>query len=155
MTFKIQPLAPAVVAETRTRPVAGDPRVVRVVAASSPGYPCRRYLRDAAVGEAMLLFPHTPFASESPYVETGAILAHEAECAPPTLAPGEVPEVTRVRANCVVRAYDGRDWIHDGKLVDSADAAATIAAFFADAAVARVHVRNVGYGCFAYEATRA
>lgn len=134
--------------------MAGDPSVVRRVADSHPGFPCRRCLRDAAVGESMLLFAHTPFDSVGPYAETGPVLAHEHPCDPPELAPGELPEVTRMRAQCVVRAYDERNWIHDGRLVDTAGAGAAIAAFFEDPAVRMVHVRNVGYGCFAYAVTR-
>jgi hypothetical protein len=102
----------------------------------------------------MLLFPYRPFAGEGPYAETGPILAHERDCEPPALAAGQLPDVTQARAQCVVRAYDGRDWIHDGKLVDREEAARQIAAFLADPAVARVHVRNVAYGCFAYAVTR-
>jgi hypothetical protein len=103
----------------------------------------------------MLLFRHRPFAADGPYAESGPILAHEQACEAPDLDVGEIPEVTRVRAQCVVRAYDARDWIADGVLCDSANAAETIMALFAREEIAYAHVRNVGYGCFAYRVDRA
>jgi hypothetical protein len=66
-----------------------------------------------------------------------------------------VPTVTTVRRHCVVRAYDSREWIHGGVLVDTREAAKAISTFLNDPVVAKVHVRNVEYGCFAYEAHRA
>lgn len=155
MSFQVHPISAAVVADARVRLRAGDPTVARVIADASPGFPCRRCLCEAAVGEPMLLFRHRPFVEDGPYAESGAILAHEQDCAPPALALDEIPEVTRVRAQCVVRAYDARHWIADGVLCDTADAAETLRALFSRDNVAYAHVRNVGYGCFAYRVERA
>jgi hypothetical protein len=153
--FIAKPIPQSVVADARGRLAGGDPRVTRRVADAKPGFPCRRCLRDAEIDEAMLLFTYTPFATEGPYAESGPILAHEADCTAPDLAINAVPDVTTARAQCVVRAYDERGWIVDGRLTDTAEAAAVIRELFDDATVAYAHLRNVGYGCFAYRVDRA
>lgn len=153
--FIARPIASEFVDRARARLEAGDATVARVIADAKPGYPCRVCLKDAEPGEALLLFTHTPFERDGPYVESGPVLAHADGCAPAGLSPGEIPEVTVARAHCVVRAYDQRGWIHDGRLTETAAVADVLRAFFADAAVAYAHVRNVGYGCFAYEVRRA
>lgn len=103
----------------------------------------------------MLLFAHSPFTNGGPYAETGPVFVHERACAPPDLSVDELPEVTRVRSQVVVRAYDRSGAIHDAALADTRDAPALIASFFADAEVAFAHVRSVTYGCFTYAVERA
>ena len=126
-----------------------------MIADSSPGYPCRRCLRDGDVGEAMLLFAHSPFTTGGPYAETGPIFVHEQDCAPPDIAVDELPEVTRVRSQVIVRVYDRAGAIHDAALAETHDVSTVIASFFADADVAFAHVRSVTYGCFTYAVERA
>ena len=153
-TFIATPIPLHIVEDARARLAAGDVRVARVIADAKPSYPCRVCLKDADIGEPKLLFSYRPFDEEGPYAESGAVLAHERSCEPAHLAPGEVPEVTTVRTHCVVRTYDSRGWIHDGVLTETRDAAAVIIASFEDPDVAYAHVRNVGYGCFAYAVKR-
>jgi hypothetical protein len=103
----------------------------------------------------MLLFAHSPFSTCGPYAETGPVFVHEHDCEAPDLAIDELPEVTRVRSQVVVRAYDRDGAIHDAALADTQNAQAVIASFFADDDVAFAHVRSVTYGCFTYAVERA
>jgi Protein of unknown function (DUF1203) len=154
MSFQVRPIAAAVVVDARARLAVGDPTVVHRVIAEPNSAPCRRCLRDGAPGDAMLLFAHSPFDTAGPYAETGPIFAHE-RCEGAALDAGELPEVTRTRAQAVVRVYDRRDAIHDAALTPSAEIAATLAHFFADDNVAYAHVRSATYGCFTYRVDRA
>ena len=153
--FIASPIAAAVVEAARQRFASGDITVERRIVPPEGGYPCRRCLRDSKAGEAMLLFLHRPFDADGPYAESGAVFAHETPCAASDLGIDEVPEVTRVRAQQVVRAYTHGHAIHDAALTPTADVADTLRRFFDDAAVAYAHVRNVAYGCFAYRVDRA
>ena len=153
--FIARPILAAVVELARRRFAAGDVTVERRIVDAPLSYPCRRCLRDGAPGEAMLLFLHAPFDVAGPYAETGAVFAHEAPCATPDLGIDEVPEVTRVRPQAVVRAYSHGHAIHDAALSPTAEVAARVRQFFEDANVDYVHVRNVAYGCFAYRVDRA
>jgi hypothetical protein len=153
--FIAHPISEAVAAEARRRHAAGDAGVLRRIVNASPGFPCRRCLTDGAIGEAMLLFAHSPFETGGPYAETGPVFVHERACAAPDLGVGELPEVTRVRSQVVVRAYDHAGAIHDAALADAPQAADVIVRFFADADVAFAHVRSVTYGCFTYAVERA
>ncbi len=153
--FIARPIAAAVAEAARERFAAGDPTVIRRVVDAPLAYPCRHCLRDGEVGEAMLLFSHSPFETTGPYAERGPVFVHERACDAPDLAVDELPEVTRVRKQVVARAYDHSGAIHDAALVDAPDAAAALRTFFEDARVAFVHVRSVTYGCFTYAVERA
>ncbi len=153
--FIARPIAAATVADAHARFAAGDPAVVRRVVDAPLGYPCRRCLRDGEVGEAMLLFSHSPFQTTGPYAERGPVFVHARACVAPDLAVDELPEVTRVRQQVVARAYTHDGAIHDAALVDAPDAAVALRTFFEDARVAFVHVRSVTYGCFTYAVERA
>ena len=153
--FQAVPLSRHVAEQARARAARGDPAVLRRIATESPGYPCRRCLTDASVGEEMLLFAHSPFTTPGPYAETGPVFVHARACADPALAADMVPEVTRVRDQVIVRAYDQAGAIHDAALVKSPDVGAALRTFFEDASVAFAHVRSVTYGCFTYRVERA
>ena len=56
--------------------------VVRV-ADESPGYPCRQCLRDAEVGEELVLVSYDPFegfGEHSPYRSASPIFLHRDDC---------------------------------------------------------------------------
>lgn len=155
MTFIARPIASETARAARRRHAEGDPSIVRRIVDAPLGFPCRHCLRDGEVGEAMLLFAHSPFQTAGPYAETGPVFVHERECVPAAPARGEIPEVTQVRKQVIVRCYDRAGAIHDAALVDTPDAAAAITRFFEDADVAFAHVRSVTYGCFTYAVDRA
>ena len=115
--------------------------------------PCRSCLRVTPPGTRLILFAHRPFATTGPYAETGPVFVHADACEP-YRARDVFPADFRPR-RLVFRAYDACGAIHDATLADGADAEATLARQFADAAVARVHVRNPAWGCFDFAVERA
>src|SRR5215211_9554886 len=58
-------------------PLADGAPGVRVTADAPNAYPCRRCLRDAEPGEALLLTGYDPFTGASPYSGPGPIYVHE------------------------------------------------------------------------------
>lgn len=132
--------------------------VVRV-ADESPGYPCRQCLRDAEVGEELVLVSYDPFAGfggfgdGSPYRSASPIFLHRNDCsARRDRAP--VPDQL-ARRRLSLRAYDAAAMMLDGRVVDGADLAATLDEMLAVDGVDRIHVHNAGPGCFAAVATAA
>lgn len=127
--------------------------VRRVVADSSPGYPCRVTLEDAAVGEELWLLSHVHHDVDSPYRASGPIYvrvgAREVD-----LAPGEVPACVRTRM-VSIRAYDARHLMVGAQVCAGSGAADALDALFADPLVAYAHLHNAKPGCFSCAAVRA
>jgi hypothetical protein len=151
MTFRIEPL-PAAVADR----LRADAVVVRV-ADESPGYPCRACLRDAAVGEELVLVSHDPFdgwsaAEASPYRSASPIYLHRRDCSADVDGDRVPDQLARRRLS--VRAFDHAAMMLDGSVIDGADLAVTLDALATRADVDRVFVHNAGPGCFAAVATR-
>ena len=120
--------------------------VVRV-ADESPGYPCRQCLRDAEVGEELVLVSYDPFDADSPYRSAGPIFLHRHDCRE-RLDPSAVPaQLTRRRLS--VRTFDRAAMMLDGRVVDGADLAATLDAVLGLPGAERAHIHNAGPGCFA------
>jgi hypothetical protein len=128
---------------------SGNP-IERIVAEG--GEPLRCCLRDAAAGEELILFGYAPPLPASPYREIGAVIAHAEPCGGPT-ATDLYPPAWRERPQ-VLRAYDGRGWIRDGRVHDGRDPESVIAELFADPEVVLIHSRNVAWGCYMFGITR-
>jgi hypothetical protein len=125
---------------------------VRYVADSNPGYPCRRCLRDAEVGDELLLASHDPFTTDSPYRCTSPIFLHAVECHP-DLASDKLPEQL-TRRQLSVRAFDDQAMMIDAAIIDGVELADTLVRFFAAAETDFVHVHNASRGCWAVSVER-
>lgn len=146
MSFHVLPLPAPVAAELR----AGATTVV--VADESPGYPCRACLRDAAVGEELVLVSHDPFSGwgageTSPYRSASPIFLHRRDCTD-DVAADRVPDQL-VRRQLSVRAFDEQAMMLDGRVVAGTDLEATLDEFAERAEITKVFVHNAGRGCFA------
>lgn len=126
----------------------------RMVADAPHAAPCRVSLADAAPGERLILLNHRHLdAPASPYRGEGPIFVREAavEAEP---AAGEVPDMLGRRL-LSVRVYDS-DWMMtDADVVEGRDLAGRLDGWFADPAVARIHLHTARRGCFMATATRA
>jgi hypothetical protein len=151
MIYTIQALAPDVLDRMRS----DDPglAVERVTAKGGGVEPLRCCLRDAEAGEALLLAGYEPPLPASPYAEKGAVFVHAEPCAGPDGT--GYPEAWRGRPQ-VLRAYTSRGWIHPATRVhDGTDPDAVIGGILEHPTVVRIHSRNVAYGCYMFEVTRA
>lgn len=119
----------------------------RVVADARPGYPCRVSLEDAAPGESLLLLNWRHLDGDTPYRSDGPIFVREAATASArfrSVIPGQ--QLSRLLS---VRAYDGDGGMRDADVVEGVALEALVARFFADPAVAFLHVHNARRGCYA------
>lgn len=152
MTLTLTPL-PAPLPDVATLP----PGAVRHVVADEPdSYPCRRCLRDAEPGEALVLLAYDPFLGTSPYRQPGPVYVHAQECVPGPLdlAPGAVPRQL-ARRRLSVRAFDADHLMSAAEVVDGPQVADVAQRLLADPDVAYLHVHNAAPGCFAVRVDRA
>jgi|tagenome__1003787_1003787.scaffolds.fasta_scaffold20958787_2 hypothetical protein len=126
-------------------PLEHDAGAVRVVADKPNAYPCRRCLRDAEIGESLLLLGYDPFVGASPYSGRGPIYVHEHACAP--FDGDNVPDQL-TRRLLSVRAYDERHMLVDADVVQGTELAEAAERMLA-ADASYVHVHNARPGCFA------
>lgn len=121
--------------------------IVRRVADSRPGFPCRVSLTDAEPGERLLLlnYEHLPVAS--PYRAGHAIFVRE-QATDVHLAANEIPPVLAVRL-LSLRAYDDAGMMRTAEVVHGKEMVPVVEQMLADEKVAYIHVHNAKPGCFA------
>lgn len=145
-TFLLEPIPAATAVALRTR---GGPVHV---ADTHPGYPCRRCLRDADIGDELLLVSHDPFERDSPYRSASPIFLHREPCEPPPDR-GAIPAQLRCR-RLSVRAFDRTESMIDAALVDGTDLGPVVDGFLDDERTDRIHVHNAERGCWAVTIVR-
>jgi hypothetical protein len=147
LRFRLVPIDATVAAALR------ETGGIRYVADSKPGYPCRQCLRDAELGEEVLLVSYDPFTRDSPYRGAGPIFLHTQRCAPDPGA-SVIPDQLLVR-QLSVRAFDAEAMMVDAALIDGSELQAAIEQFFADSDTDEIHVHNASRGCWAVTVARA
>jgi hypothetical protein len=128
-------------------------QIVRHTADVTPGFPCRVSMRDAEVGETLLLLNYEHLEVATPYRSRYAIYVREnAEEA--RIAVNEVPEVLRRRL-LSLRAFDKEGMLLDADVVEGREVETLIERMFADRRAEYIHVHNAKPGCFAARVDRA
>src|SRR4051794_16505725 len=84
--------------------------------------PCRRCLRDAGPGEALILLPYDPFTVRSPYTSEGPVYVHADGCEAHRPSVGVLPEQVDGRTFSL-RAYDDEAMMVDAAVVPGAELA--------------------------------
>lgn len=125
----------------------------RMTVKSQPGYPCRVSMKDADIGETVILVNHQHQPASSPYQSSHAVYVAQgaAEATPET---GEVPDMIRSRL-ISLRMFNDADMIVYGDVLDGEDLAGVMERAFANEEVAYAHIHFAKRGCFAGKATRA
>lgn len=153
MTFQISALPGAQFASlfTLSDPELATRGALRRIVDESPGFPCRVSLRDAAVGETVILTHFEHHAVASPFRASHAIYVreHAIQAMP---APNEVPVMLRSRL-LSIRAFDRDGMLVGADVVDGRDLEPVVERLLADAAY--VHVHFAKPGCFAARVDRA
>ena len=121
--------------------------IKRYVADSKPGFPDRIELRDAELGEAVLLLNYTHQPANNPYQASHAIFVAEGAKERYDRV-DEVPEAMRIRT-LSLRAFDADDLIVDADLVDGHKVEELIGRFFDNSKVAYIQAHYAKYGCYA------
>jgi hypothetical protein len=127
--------------------------IVRSIADSHPGFPCRVSLEDAAVGEELLLLHYLHHPVGSPYRASGPIYIRRGKTRR-VLAPGVVPDYV-TRRIISLRAYDSEHMMRAAHVSEGTGVAGVLERLFTDPAVAYIHLHNAKQGCFSCLARRA
>jgi hypothetical protein len=122
--------------------------VKRMVADSSPGYPCRVKLEDVPVGESLLLLNHEQHPAGTPYRSRHAIFVSESATVPARYV-DQVPAILTVRKLISLRGFDADGWMEGADAVPGAAVEALILKLFDNPRIAYIHAHNAGRGCFA------
>jgi hypothetical protein len=123
-----------------------------MVADKRPGFPCRVSLRDADVGERVILLNYEHLPVDSPYRSRHAIFVSES-ATDAQLAVDEVPEQLRTRL-LSVRAFDKDNMMTDAEVVPGTALERVIESLFSNPAVHYLHIHNAKRGCYAARVDR-
>ena len=144
-TFAVLGIDPAVA--DRLRAHGG----IAYVAESKPGYPCRQCLRDAEIGEVVILVSHDPFTASSPYRCASPIFIHRESCTP--YGDSDLPEQL-TRGSRSVRAFDDVAMMLDAALIEGQELEQTIERLLDNPDIDHLHVHNEPRGCWAARVVR-
>ncbi len=122
--------------------------VSRCTATTPIGFPCRIALRDAEVGQTLLLLNYEHQPADTPYRSRHAIFVNEGATAAARLV-DEIPQCLAVRPTIALRAYDDRHMMTAAELVPGPELAPAIERQLADPQASYLHAHNAGRGCFA------
>ena len=127
--------------------------VKRYIVDHTPGFPDRVEMRDAEVGERVLLLNHVCQPANTPYRASHAIFVREgAEHTYDEV--DQVPEVMRERL-LSLRAYDAAGMMLDADVVDGRQIEGVITRLFQSPQVAYIHAHNAKRGCYSGRIDRA
>ena len=140
-TYEIVPIPPEQADDLRIQ--GGEVYVADAV----PGFPCRQCLRDAEIGEELILVSHDPFRLTSPYRSASPIFIHRIPCEQPDGGPDMPVQLTRRRLS--VRSFDEAEMMLDAAVIDGRELDETIRRFFSDDRADRIHIHNADRGCWA------
>ena len=146
-SYRLQPIDPATADVLRA---IGGPLDV---ATEYPGYPCRQCLRDADIGDELVLVSYDPFTMDTPYRSASPIFLHRTPCEP-TDDLQKLPRQLTGR-QLSVRSFDPEEMMIDAAVIDGEDLEETIRCFFTDERSQRIHVHNATRGCWAVSIDRA
>jgi Protein of unknown function (DUF1203) len=120
---------------------------------TKPGFPCRVSLREADIGESVILISYPHHSVEGPYKSSGPIYVREtAEAA--ELEINEIPEVGQTRLMSI-RAYGEDGMLTSSTVAEGQNVAVEIRRFFEDPKVAYLHLHNAKPGCYSCRVDRA
>ncbi len=149
-TYVIVAIDPAAAEELRAAHAAAGGPVT--VVDEHPGYPCRQCLRDADVGDELILVSHDPFDGDSPYRSASPIFLHRRSCAP-AAATDELPDQL-TRRLLSVRSFDEERMMIDAAVIDGSQLGATIDRLLTNEDAHTLHVHNATRGCWAARVDR-
>ena len=121
--------------------------IQRIVVDNNPGFPCRVSLRDAEVGEKVLLMNYEHQPLPTPFRSSHAIFVREwASQAIPDR--NEVPKMLRHRL-LSVRAFDASGMLIDADVIDGERLESLIDRLLANKSTDHLHIHNAKLGCYA------
>ena len=120
-------------------------RIMRQLADCHPGFPCRVSLRNADIGETVLLLNYEHLPAPTPFRSSHAIYVRQgAQTAMPV--PGEVPEALDRSPMLSVRGFSWDGMLRGAELVPGGGAADAFDALLAREDIAYLHAHFAKYG---------
>ena len=120
---------------------------MRYIANESPGFPDRIELRDAKVGESLLLVNFEHQSAQTPYRSNHAIFVIEgAEATYDRI--GEIPDVLSRRL-LSLRGFSEDGMLLHADVVEGKNLGVAISDFFNREDVSYIHAHNARQGCYA------
>ncbi|MDW6094794.1 DUF1203 domain-containing protein [Vibrio rhizosphaerae] len=117
-----------------------------LIADSKPGFPCRVSLKEAEIGERILLIPYKYHDVNSPYKASGPIFIRE-DAVEAKLNINEIPEILTQRL-LSVRAYSEDSLMIHAETTLGSGLEKIICNMLTDANVKYLQVHNANPGCF-------
>lgn len=119
----------------------------RYTADTSPGFPDRIEMRDAKIGETLLLVNHVSMGQDTPYKTSHAIFVREgAQNA--YQAQDTIPQVM-YRRLLSLRAFDAEGMMLDAELAQGDAISETVKRLLAGPKTDRIHAHYALRGCYA------
>ena len=116
------------------------------VADTSPGYPCRVSLKDAQIGEELLLLNFEHHQTESPYRSSGPIFIKKNAIAS-RLGINEIPEML-IHRFLSLRSYSEEGMMLGARTINGEELRNSILRIFSNGEVSYIHIHNAGPGCY-------
>jgi hypothetical protein len=110
-------------------------------------------MKDAELGQRMLLLNHVSQPANSPYRASHAVFIREG-ASQAYDAVNQVPEVMRIRL-LSLRAFSEEGMLLDADVVDGQAIEPVITRLFANPEVSYIHVHNAKQGCYSGRIDRA
>ena len=126
---------------------------LRRIVDRNPGYPDRIELRDAEIGERVLLVNYTHLPVETPFRSSYAIYVREGAQTQYDRV-NEVPEQFRSRV-LSLRAFDKDDMLNQADIVEGGSVEGLIEQLLSNPEIAYIHAHYAKHGCFAARIDRA
>ena len=120
---------------------------------SHPGFPDRIEMKDAEIGESVLLLNHVSQPADTPYRASHAIFIREG-ATQAFDAVNQVPEVMRIRL-LSLRAFSEAGMLLDANVAEGQVMEAVIERMLANPDVSYIHVHNARHGCYSGRIDRA
>jgi hypothetical protein len=148
MTYRIQGLDPAPFAalfELDSRQLEAKGMIRMIV--DDPNFPCRVSLRDADIGDEVILLNHVSHDGDNPYRASHAIFVSKSARHPAQYVDAIPPALDRRILS--LRAFDADGMMIDAALVQPGEADPAIRQLFANPAADHIDAHNATRGCFA------
>lgn len=128
-------------------------KAMRCIVDASPGYPERIELRDAEIGESLLLVNYMHQPANTPFQSGYAIYVREGAQAPSRVV-GKVPDVLLRRA-ISLRAFDRSGMLIDAALAEGNEIQDSIQLLLSNPRASYLHAHYAKFGCYAARVDRA
>ncbi|OCR26063.1 hypothetical protein AFK24_05790 [Pseudomonas syringae] len=155
MAFRISGLSPE-----QFQPLFGLPDqeltsrgIKRYIVDSKPGFPDRIEMKDAELGQSVLLLNHVCQPANTPYRASHAIFIREGATRTYDVV-DRVPEAMRIRL-LSLRAYAADGMMLDADVAEGTAIEPIITRMFDNPDVSYIHVHNAKRGCYSGRIDRA